>query len=85
MDAEKVARVGGPVRRGWQEGTLTRAKELESLAAWVRGQIPPADYAALGHAIAEHLDAAREAARAGPTSRGSAAAVDGPAQTRAAA
>lgn len=59
-------RVGGPVRVAWQEGTLTRAKELESLLAW--SQRPSADaderraMQALESACREHLRAAREAA-----------------------
>jgi hypothetical protein len=52
--------VGGPVWVAWREGTLTRAKELEALAAWVRSQNPRDQV--LAAAIQAHLDAAREAA-----------------------
>jgi hypothetical protein len=55
--------VGGPVGVAWREGTLTRAKELESLSRWV-GKGPalarPTDD--LLTAIDHHLDAARDAA-----------------------
>jgi hypothetical protein len=54
--------VGGPVSRAWREGTLTRAKELESLADWA-AQYPSAHRAdQLREAIDCHLAAAREAA-----------------------
>lgn len=54
--------VGGPVPRAWREGTLTRAKELESLAAWVT-RVHPRDHSEdLTSAIAQHLHAARQAA-----------------------
>jgi hypothetical protein len=43
--------VGGPVRVAWREGTLTRAKELESLAAWVRAKNPGEHDAILEEAI----------------------------------
>ncbi len=57
-----VGRVGGPVSVAWREGTLTRAKELESLCAWLR-QCEEADTSKdLEKAIAQHLAAAREAA-----------------------
>ena len=55
--------VGGPVRKAWREGTLTRAQELESLSAWIRGRASP-DSAVLLEAVCLHVDAARDAARA---------------------
>jgi hypothetical protein len=64
--------VGGPVSKGWRECTLTRAKELESLCAWVLAgatQEQPAspkreDHQVLAKAILQHLEAARQAAEA---------------------
>src|ERR1700754_700143 len=62
-------RVGGPVRSGWREATLTRAKEVESLAEWIRATDFEASAAwgsgcdVLLEAIRVHLTAAREAAR----------------------
>ena len=32
--------LGGPVRAGWREGTLTRAAELEALCVWVEQRYP---------------------------------------------
>lgn len=58
--------VGGPVWVAWQEGTLTRAKEMEGLSAWfVRQSDDPARSAHLRDAIEHHLAAARDAARPG--------------------
>jgi hypothetical protein len=64
--------VGGPVRVAWREGTLTRAKELESLSDWlgctgsgVAGSSGPGPATGLFDAIDQHLDAARQAARHG--------------------
>jgi hypothetical protein len=54
--------VGGPVWVAWREGTLTRAKELEALAEWVRSVNARAQDAVLVAAIACHLEAARDAA-----------------------
>jgi hypothetical protein len=54
--------VGGPVWVAWREGTLTRAKELEALAAWVRSVNPRDQDTVLEAAIGCHLDAARQAA-----------------------
>jgi hypothetical protein len=55
--------VGGPVSAAWREGTLTRAKELESLCAWVvDNQTSPVSHA-LVDAVRFHIKAAREAAR----------------------
>jgi hypothetical protein len=51
--------VGGPVPLGWREGTLTRARELESLAEWFA---KPDNV--LTKAVRPHLTAAREAATA---------------------
>ncbi len=54
--------VGGPVWVAWREGTLTRAKELESLRNWLI-QHPDASTrsADLSKAIDSHLAAARQA------------------------
>jgi hypothetical protein len=60
--AAAVGRVGGPVSVAWREGTLTRAKELESLCAWLRGRAEADTSEDLAAAIQEHLAAAREAA-----------------------
>ncbi len=49
---------------GWREGTLTRAKELESLCAWVCGNDPRENCEVLVKAIPFHLEAARQAAKA---------------------
>jgi hypothetical protein len=54
--------VGGPVSRAWREGTLTRAKELESLADWAAQQPSALRADQLREAIECHLAAAREAA-----------------------
>jgi hypothetical protein len=54
--------VGGPVKHAWREGTLTRAQELESLSAWIRGHAPTDDSAVLLEAVGLHVHAAREAA-----------------------
>lgn len=56
--------VGGPVKAAWREGTLTRAKEIEALRAWVLYKPPPEDYRdlKLSDAICWHLTAARDAA-----------------------
>ena len=58
--------VGGPVTSGWREGTLTRAKELESLCAWVLVNHPRENGDVLAQAVAGHLTAARQAAEAAP-------------------
>jgi hypothetical protein len=50
--------VGGPVSPGWREGTLTRAKELESLCAWVLENHPRENCEVLTKAIGRHLEAA---------------------------
>jgi hypothetical protein len=55
-------RVGGPVSTAWGEGTLTRAKELESLHAWLRPDDQAGEPDDLSRAIAHHLEAARQAA-----------------------
>jgi hypothetical protein len=54
--------VGGPVSRAWREGTLTRAKELESLADWAAQHAAGRPPEPLLEAIDCHLAAAREAA-----------------------
>jgi len=58
--------VGGPASVAWREGTLTRAKELESLRNWLI-QHPEASARSidLSKAIDRHLEAAREATRPG--------------------
>lgn len=56
--------VGGPVTSGWREGTLTRAKELESLCSWVLANHPRENGDVLAKAVLVHLQAAREAATA---------------------
>lgn len=56
--------VGGPVRSGWREGTLTRAKELESLCLWILANGPRENSDVLAEAVHRHLDAARDAATA---------------------
>ncbi len=56
--------VGGPVKAAWREGTLTRAREIEALRAWVLYG-PPYKYHRdrdLSDAVLYHLDAARDAA-----------------------
>jgi hypothetical protein len=50
------------VSAAWREGTLTRAKELESLCAWVLRNHPLENSEELAKAIPFHLEAAREAA-----------------------
>jgi hypothetical protein len=54
--------VGGPVWVAWREGTLTRAKELESLRNWlIQHPDVSARSADLSKAIDSHLAAARQA------------------------
>jgi hypothetical protein len=61
--------IGGPVRVAWREGTLTRAKELEALCAWVMAEDSRKtdesrqNDAILADAICIHLEAARQAAK----------------------
>jgi hypothetical protein len=67
FDTTGTRPVGGPVPVAWREGTLTRAKELESLCAWILAN-PPEDQPqqnceALKNAIHRHLQAASEAAK----------------------
>src|SRR5262245_59361034 len=57
-----VAPVGGPVWRAWREGTLTRAKELESQAAWMLAGQAAAKSDPLASSIPCHIAAARDAA-----------------------
>jgi hypothetical protein len=55
--------VRGPVSAAWREGTLTRAKELESLRDWIQVQAAPKPGTEiLVEAIRHHIEAAREAA-----------------------
>lgn len=54
--------VGGPVTSGWREGTLTRAKELESLCFWMLANQPAGNSQVLAKAVLAHLEAARDAA-----------------------
>jgi hypothetical protein len=62
FDMERERPVGGPVSPGWREGTLTRAKELESLCAWVLENHPRRNCQVLTKSIGRHLEAARQAA-----------------------
>ncbi|HZA80464.1 MAG TPA: hypothetical protein VFC13_03200 [Actinomycetes bacterium] len=64
LDLTGARAVGGPVAVAWREGTLTRAKELEALCAWVAARSPDAGAGVLAQgAIPRHLEAARQAAR----------------------
>jgi len=68
LDDWRLEQVGGPVSAAWREGTLTRAKELESLCAWVVANNAVADSAEpnsgiLAQAVYFHIKAARDAAR----------------------
>jgi hypothetical protein len=66
FDTTGTRPVGGPVPVAWREGTLTRAKELESLCAWVLANSPKdqpqQNCEALKNSIRRHLQAARQAA-----------------------
>jgi hypothetical protein len=60
----EIEQVGGPVSAAWREGTLTRAKELESLcASIVANNKPLQDGNILARSIYFHIEAARDAAR----------------------
>jgi hypothetical protein len=62
-DTLDIPPVGGPAWKGWHEGTLTRAEELEALCRfWVRPRGPQNNDEVLTNAICRHLDAARQAA-----------------------
>jgi hypothetical protein len=72
-DTLDIPPVGGPASKGWREGTLTRAEELEALCRfwvrprgpqnfWVRLRGPQNNDEVLTNAICRHLDAARQAA-----------------------
>lgn len=61
--ATEIGCVGGPVAVAWREGTLTKARELESLCELELANRSPAEAAVLRPTIACHLDAARQAAR----------------------
>jgi len=58
-----IGLVEGPVWVAWCEATLTRAKELEALRAWVLANDPQAHSEALASAVTFHLEAARQAAQ----------------------
>jgi hypothetical protein len=69
FDVASANVVGGPVKRPWREGTLTRAAEIRSLRDWIvdgyrrSGQDGRADEVKeLVTAIQAHLKAAKEAA-----------------------
>jgi hypothetical protein len=55
---------GGPGWVGWRENALTRAKELESLSAWVCQDNQRKGCEIFKAAILHHLEAARQAAEA---------------------
>lgn len=57
--------VGGPVSAGWQEGTLTRAAELEAICECVEQQQTHTEGRVLCGAVRRHLEAARGAAEWG--------------------
>jgi hypothetical protein len=64
----EMEQVGGPVSAAWREGTLTRAKELESLCAWVVANTDARHNGnhnsdVLARSVYFHIDAARDAAR----------------------
>lgn len=56
--------VGGPVPKGWREGALTRAKELESLCCWVMVNDHREHAEVLAKDVMCHIAAARQAAKA---------------------
>lgn len=56
--------VGAPVSVAWREGTLTRAHELETLCEWLGFKSQRRADLTLVMAIKDHLEAARQAARA---------------------
>lgn len=58
----EIGPVEGPVWVAWREGSLTRAKELETLCDWLRIRYPQKSDEVLASAIESHLTAAREAA-----------------------
>jgi len=62
LDVARERPVGGPVSSGWREGTLTRAKELEALCAWVLAGSRAENGEVLAKAVLVHIAAAREAA-----------------------
>jgi hypothetical protein len=79
--------VAGPVASGWAEATLTRAHELEALAAWARECGGVDNCEALAASVTEHIEAAKEAAIAARTGRmrvlGAFGLGDGPLRERA--
>ncbi len=58
-----IGPVEGPVWIAWCEATLTRAKELEALCAWVLKNSTQ-EHTGLASAVPRHLAAARQAAQA---------------------
>jgi hypothetical protein len=62
---EQESGIFGPVRVGWRESTLTRASEIEAMAASMQTDISPGDLV-LFQAIERHVKAAREAAISAP-------------------
>ena len=58
-----IGPVEGPVWIAWCEATLTRAKELEALCAWVLKNSTQ-EHTGLASAVPRHLEAARQAAQA---------------------
>jgi hypothetical protein len=56
--------VGGPVQVAWRESSLTRAKELESLCAWMVSQSRLGNCSILANSVSRHIMAATEAAEA---------------------
>jgi hypothetical protein len=54
--------IGQPVPTAWREDALTRAKELDSLRAWLLEANPDAADDPWWTAIREHLEAVKQAA-----------------------
>jgi hypothetical protein len=70
LSNREIEQVGGPVSVAWREGTLTRAKELESLcASIVANNKPLQDGNILARSIYFHIDAARRRSRRGVESQ----------------
>jgi hypothetical protein len=64
LSNREIEQVGGPVSAAWREGTLTRAKELESLcASIVANNKPLQDGNILARSVYFHIEAARDATR----------------------
>jgi hypothetical protein len=66
FDAVGSRPVGGPVPIAWRESALTRAKELESLCAWIQvnAKGPDGNHKVLANAVNSHLQAVRQASEA---------------------